>query len=285
MSRRLARIAKSGVLADVSSVAPVSPAASRADGAAMSFRRITIGAQIHAVLRRDIVAGVRAPRSILSEQEIAASFGVSRTPVREAMIKLSEEGLVEIFPQYGSFVAPIKLHDVFDSQFAREAFECAAVEKAVERLDEFHGRQLKALIRRQGELLRPQDRDAFFRADEDLHMLILQIAGHGNAWRFVETAKVQMDRVRHIAITMPRKQASILAEHEAIVNRILARSSDGAVVAMRVHLRGIFRTVEMLKNEKNEYFTEDNEPRAVPQKSGVPAGRQPRKYVATHPQN
>src|SRR5262249_28698609 len=234
--------------------------------------------QIHAVLRRDIIVGHLAPRAILSEQEIAAGFGISRTPVREAMIKLAEEGLVEIFPQYGSFVAPIKLREVFDSQFAREALECAAVEKAVDRLDEPQDRQLKAVIDRQRALQRPQQREAFFRADEDMHMLILRIAGHGTAWHFVESAKVQMDRVRHLAITIPRKQASILAEHEAVVEALLSRDRNSAVDAMRTHLRAIFRTIEMLRNDKRDYFAdEDSGSPAVNQRSEMP-DRQPRKY-------
>ncbi len=121
MSRRLARVPKTELLAE--------HAESNRAGRSISFRRTTLGAQIHAVLRRDIITGRLAPRAMLSEQDIAAGFGISRTPVREAMIKLGEEGLVEIFPQYGSFVAPIKLREGFDSQFAREALECAAVEK------------------------------------------------------------------------------------------------------------------------------------------------------------
>lgn len=251
---------------------------SRPQAAPVSFRRTTISAQIHAALRRDIIIGRLAPRAMLSEQDFAVRFGVSRTPVREAMIKLAEEDLVEIFPQYGSFVAPIKLPDVFDSQFAREALECAAVRKAVERLDKAQGAQLDAAIARQRTLLRSQKRDAFFRADEDMHVLIFKIAGHANAWRFVESAKAQMDRVRHIAIKLPRKQASILAEHEAVVDRMLARDSRGAVEAMRVHLRGIFRTVEMLRTENNAYFAD--EPDSGPAQTATPAAaRQPRRYI------
>jgi DNA-binding GntR family transcriptional regulator len=257
------------------------PSAPRSENVAISFRRNTIGAQIHTVLRGDIVGGRLRPRAMLSEQEIAAGFGVSRTPVREAMIKLAEEGLVEIFPQYGSFVAPIKLRDVFASQFAREALECAAVERAIERMDSLHNAQLEAEIDRQRLLLDPNDRDAFFRADEDLHILILTIAGQATAWQFVESAKLQMDRVRHIAITLPRKQASILAEHEAVVDRLLARDRQGAVEAMRIHLRGIFRTVAKLKDEKTDYFVEEEE-QSWP--TSAQTGRQPRKYVSSKSQ-
>jgi len=269
MGRRLARAAYAN-----GSVA-MSSAAARSVGAAMCFRRNTISAQIHTVLRNDIVGGRLLPRTMLSEQEIAAGFGVSRTPVREAMIKLAEEGLVEIFPQYGSFVAPINLRDVFASQFAREALECAAVERAIERMNKLHDAQLEAEIERERSLLDPKDRDAFFRADEDLHILILTIADQSTAWHFVESAKLQMDRVRHIAITLPRKQASILAEHKAVVDRLLARDRQGAVEAMRVHLRGIFRTVSKLKDEKTDYFVNEEE-----QFAAVQATRQPRKYIS-----
>lgn len=271
MGPRPARTAKTASLAERAESTPA--------GRSISFRRHTIGAQIHTVLRRDIIVGRLAPRAVLSEQEIAAGFGISRTPVREAMIKLAEEGLVEIFPQYGSFVAPIKLREVFDSQFAREALECAAVDKAVDRLDELQEQQLKAVIGRQRASQDLSQREAFFRADDDMHMLILSIAGHGTAWQFVETAKVQMDRVRHLAISIVRKQTAILNEHEAVVDRLLARDRSGAVDAMRTHLRAIFSSIEMLRCKKNDYFVEED--------SGLPTGdqraampsRQSRKYI------
>src|ERR1041385_3001149 len=98
-------------------------------------------------------------------------------------------------------------------------------------MNKLHDAQLEAEIERERSLLDPKDRDAFFRADEDLHILILTIADQSTAWHFVESAKLQMDRVRHIAITLPRKQASILAEHKAVVDRLLARDRNGAVEA------------------------------------------------------
>ena len=278
MGRRVARVSKSVAAVNGAGGTAAHRRGPQSGGASLSLRRNTISAQIHGVLRRDIVVGQLAPRAMLSEQEIAARFGISRTPVREAMIKLAEEGLVEIFPQYGSFVAPIKLPDVFDSQFAREALESAAVEKAIERLDAHWDQELRAVIARQKSLVRPQDRDGFFRADEDMHMLILRIAGHADAWRFVESAKAQMDRVRHIAITLPRKQNSILAEHEAVIDRMLTRDVRGAVEAMRTHLRGIFRTIERLRADNNEYFA-DGQDDETAQKASPAVARQIRKYL------
>ena len=278
MARRIKRSAKIMAAANRPAVMSAPRAVSQSNARPAPLRRNTISSQIHATLRRDIIVGRLAPRAMLSEQDFAVRFGISRTPIREAMIKLAEEGLVEIFPQYGSFVAPIKLPDVFDSQFAREAMECAAVKKAIERLDKTGDGELKTVIDRQRSSLRPQDRDAFFCADEDMHVLIFKLAGHENAWRFVEGAKAQMDRVRHIAMTLPRKQASILAEHQAVIDRMLARDSRGAIEAMRVHLRGIFRTIEMLRDDNSAYFADEQDSGTV--RAAAPqAPRQTRKYV------
>ena len=221
------------------------------------LRRQTIAAQVRAVLRRDIIAGRLLPRTMLSEQELSQRFGVSRTPIREALIKLAEENLIEIYPQYGSFVAPIKLRDVFDSQFVRESLECSAIERAVERIDAAQIKALSALLQRQRVLHRAGDHDEFFLADERMHALIMDIAGHANAWRQVENAKAQMDRVRFLSMRNVRKQPSVIAEHALIVDRLTHRDAAGAVAAMRSHLRGLFRSVEILAATDPGYFVEE----------------------------
>ena len=220
------------------------------------MRRNTIAEQIHAVLRRDIICGRLSPRAGLTEQELVHRFRVSRTPIREAMIKLADEGLVEIFPQYGSFVGPIKLAEVLDSQFVRETLECAAVEKAVAQMDSRQADELKALLDRQRALQRSGDDEGFFRADEAMHAHIFSVAGHPTAWQFVAGAKAQMDRVRYLAITILRKQPSVVAQHALIIDRLCARDRDGAVAAMRTHMRGILKTIEILRGEKHDYFAE-----------------------------
>jgi len=230
----------------------------RSTGKDVPMRRQTIAAQVRALLRREIIAGRLLPRSMLSEQELSQRFGVSRTPIREALIKLAEENLVEIYPQYGSFVAPIKLREVFDSQFVRESLECSAIERAVERIDAAQVKALGALLRHQRVLHRAGDHDEFFLADERMHALIMEIAGHANAWRQVENAKAQMDRVRFLSMRNVRKRPSVIAEHTLIVDRLGHRDSAGAVAAMRSHLRGLFRSVEILATTEPGYFVEES---------------------------
>lgn len=236
--------------------AAATPDAARPAPATLPLRRQTIASQVHAILRREIVTNQLAPHTKLSEQEIAQRFAVSRTPVREALIKLVEDGLVEIYPQYGTFVAPILLADVLDSQFVREALECAAVEQAASRITPGQAAGLQALLEQQRQWAAADDYDGFFAADEGMHALIMQIAGHPNAWRLVEQAKTQMDRVRYLSMHLVRKRATVIAEHEAIVAPLAQGDAAAAVAAMRVHLRGLFRSVAVLTEANAGYFTE-----------------------------
>jgi DNA-binding GntR family transcriptional regulator len=231
------------------------------------MRRQTMGVQVHALLRREIITGHLPPRTMLSEQELSQRFGVSRTPVREALLKLSEENLVATYPQYASFVAPISLADVFDSQFLREAIECAAIERAVERIDPAQAKLLTTILDRQRLMHRAGDDDGFFQADERVHAQIMAIAGHANAWRTVENLKAQLDRVRYLNLRQTRKQSAVLAEHGVIVEHLIARDAAGAVAAMRVHLRGLFRSIEILQNENAGYFTDEAGVEAPPSRT------------------
>ena len=241
--------------------APMPPPAHPGSGSglerAVPFRRHTMADQVHSLLRREIVIGHLLPRTMLSEQDLSQRFRVSRTPVREALIKLADETLVEIYPQYGSFVAPIKLAEVFDSQFVRESLECSAIERAVGRLDKTQAASLSAILQRQRALHRVGDHEAFFAADEAMHALIMEIAGHANAWRQVENAKAQMDRVRLLSSRNVVKRPRVISEHALIVDRLLHRDREGAIAAMRTHLRGIFRSVEILRESHGDYFADE----------------------------
>jgi GntR family transcriptional regulator, rspAB operon transcriptional repressor len=240
-------------------VTNVSTDGRRNAAAFVSRRPRTIAQQAYQQLRHDIIQGRLLPRTLVSEADIAAHLGVSRTPVREALIKLSGEGLIEVYPQRGTFVAPIKLAEVFDSQFVREALECAAIEKAVPRIDDSQVAALWKNLELQREHQAAGALDAFFAADEDLHALLMAAAGHAAAWPVVQGAKGQLDRVRHLTIRHERKLSAALAEHVAIVDSVARRDATGALTAMRAHLRGLFESLEALREENNQYFAGDGD--------------------------
>ena len=137
------------------------------------------------------------PRQLLSENELAAPLGVSRTPIREALSKLEQEGLVEIVPQHGTYVTPIVPDRVYGNPFVREALESAWIGAAASRCTEGDAEHLRAVLERQ----RAAASDAaFFEADEAMHCLLMAIGGHEHAWEVVAAAKLHLDRVRRLAV-------------------------------------------------------------------------------------
>jgi len=217
----------------------------------LTGRQATIAVQIYQHLRRQIVAGDFVPLQPLSENELAASFGVSRTPVREALGKLEEERLVSILPQYGTFVAPIRTDRVFSDQFVREALECAAIDLAAVRCAAPDAAALRAII--EDQRAAPSDK-AFFAADEAMHRALMVLAGQEAAWQVVDAAKVNLDRIRHLSARHTFKRLSILAEHEQIIGAVIAGDRDGAVAAMRLHLRGVFTSSGQMMQMHPEFF-------------------------------
>ena len=178
-------------------------------------RSMTASARIHAALRDRIVALELAPGSALPEKEFAESFGVSRTPVREALLRLAEEQLVDIYPQSGTFVAPIRVSVVQDAMVIRNALERFAAGAAAARAGVADIAALDQNLARQRSAAALQDIEAFHAADEAMHQLIADIAGHPNIWRVVKREKANVDRVRLLSLHFAGRFETVIAEHAA----------------------------------------------------------------------
>ena len=122
----------------------------------MDRRNARLASQVFAHLRECIVRGEFPPNTALSEQDLCERLNVSRTPVREALINLAEEELVVIYPQFGTFVAPISLNAVRVGQYVREHLECALVVDAVRRLDDAGVARIRDNHRTPGERSEPR---------------------------------------------------------------------------------------------------------------------------------
>ncbi len=207
---------------------------------------IRLAVQVFERVKQDIVSGALAPNTQLSEAELSDRLGVSRTPVREALIKLAEDGLVQIVPQVGTFVAPISVESVKEAQFIREHLECASILDAAKRIDAATTRTLRDNLDQQARAARDNDWEAFYALDEALHAALATVSGHALAWRIIQQSKVQMDRVRHISVRMRDHMMKLLEQHTAIVDAVARGDAGSAQAALRVHLREIFATVGKL---------------------------------------
>jgi DNA-binding GntR family transcriptional regulator len=209
--------------------------------------------QIYVGLRQRIIRSEIPPGTALSEAEIARRFSISRQPVREAFIKLAEEGLLEIRPQRGTFVRKISMTAVMDARFVREAIEAnIARELAVEGDTGLVARLRKQLTAQQavptGELY------DFMRLDEEFHWTLADAAGRLYGWKVIEDVKLQMDRVRYLSLrSFP--QAKLVRQHATIVNAIEEASPDEADRAMREHLRLIMDDLPTIEAQHPDFFT------------------------------
>jgi DNA-binding GntR family transcriptional regulator len=213
--------------------------------------------QAYATLREGIVSMDFAPGVRLSENELAARLGLSRTPVREALARLRDEGLVYVVPQLGTFVAPISLQSVHDAQFVREALECAAVRLAAEKATREDIKKLHANLDAQALAEEDGDYEAFSVLDEALHERLCILSGHPVAASITQRAKVHLNRVRRLSLPVPDYVRQMVSEHREVVAAVAAHDPDEAERVMRHHLRMVLSTLPRIRAEHPELFDED----------------------------
>jgi DNA-binding GntR family transcriptional regulator len=210
--------------------------------------------QIYALLRSDCIRMKLAPGQALSEKEIAARFGTSRQPVREAFIKLAEAGLVRILPQRGTFVMKISQRAVGDARFVREAVEVAVARTCCRLAPPAAIDSVAAIIDAQSAAAARGDHEGFLALDEQFHRALAEAIDCAEAWRAIENGKAQMDRVRYLSLPEASPMTLLIEQHAQILGAIRRRDEAAAAGAMRVHLREILLALPRLALERPDLF-------------------------------
>lgn len=209
-------------------------------------RRSPVRPQVYTVLRDAILTSELEPGAALSESDLGARLGVSRTPVREALISLTGEGLIEIYPQLGTFVSKIRGSEVSQLQFIRQTLECASIQLTAERISDELVSELQQVLEEQRRFAERSDYPAFHSVDDVLHRRMAEIAGLPKIWEVVQAAKMHLDRLRRLSLPVPSQMSRLIDEHQAIVDALAARNANAAEQALRLHLDPS-RLAEMLK--------------------------------------
>jgi DNA-binding GntR family transcriptional regulator len=217
---------------------PVVPAA------VVDLREASKAERVYGSLRRRIRELALPPGAPLRKEEIALELGVSRAPVSEAIARLAEEGLVEVFPQHGSFVAPIRAADVRESLFIRTALETEAVRRLAPVADGALFAALDNNLAAQGEAISDGDLARFSDLDEALHAAIFSATEIPRALRLLDSARAPVDRMRRLALPGPGRPQDTLDEHRRLVEALRTGDAEFAAAAMRVHLTQVARTIE-----------------------------------------
>jgi GntR family transcriptional regulator, rspAB operon transcriptional repressor len=193
--------------------------------------------QVYQVIRRAIVTGQLKPGDAVDEVDIAHRLGISRTPVREAVKKIFDEGLIEVKAQSGTYVAGIRRPQVEEAYLIRSALELESVARAAPAITPRHVHDLEDIVAAHAKAFsRKQFSEALAR-DDDFHRYIAEINGLSMLWRAVDISKAQMDRCRHlVASSAPVYGNRTIAEHKTIIRALKSGDRKTATAAMRAHL-------------------------------------------------
>jgi DNA-binding GntR family transcriptional regulator len=211
-------------------------------------------ASIEKDLRRAIVELDLLPGTRLSEQDIATRLGVSRQPVREAMIRLANSRLIEIRPHRGTVVARISAREMTEALFVRQAVEISVVERAAHSFDPWERKRIDSLIAEQEIDAAKLDHAGFREHDEAFHIAIAKGAGVGIAWIAIADMKSHMDRVCNLTLQSEADMQRRVREHRAIMTAIDNRDVEAAKVAMATHLGSILDHLPDLETKHVSLF-------------------------------
>jgi GntR family transcriptional regulator, rspAB operon transcriptional repressor len=209
--------------------------------------------QIYAIIRRTILTGEFAPNSVIDEKAIASKLGVSRTPVREAVKKLSDENLVEVKAQSATIVAAVDSTLIREAFLIRRALEVESIGFAAELMSERHFARLEELhLLHTHAILRKRYVDAIS-WDDAFHRYISEISNLPRLWKAIEISKAQLDRCRHLTVPRPGLAQATIEQHRSIINALVKKDRELSRRMMSEHLEkayeGIVRFLESTRGD------------------------------------
>ena len=202
-----------------------------------------------AIIRLELLPGAR-----LSEQDLATRYGVSRQPVREALISLAKSNLVKIRPQRGTVVVRISVEQMLEARFVREAVESAVVRRACKHFDPWVRQRITSNLTQQQAAVKEGDHELCRRIDSRFHILIAKGAGCSLAWMAVADMKSHMDRVSNLTLMSADAREGLMKQHHEIIEAIDARDADRAERIMREHLQEILADLGEVEEKFPDLF-------------------------------
>ena len=210
-------------------------------------------------LRRKIISLELLPRTVLSRLDLQAAYGVSSTPVRDALIKLQEEGLVEIYPQHATLVAPIDLAQARQAHFMRRSIEIEIARHLAQLPDQSLIATLSRQIDEQTMLAQLQSVERFAEADLVFHWTLYEAAQVPDLWGQVRRFSGHIDRIRNLDLPAEGKMQRIITDHKAIVAALEQGQAQAAEAAVRDHLSRSIALTGAMKAKNPDYFSDQDE--------------------------
>lgn len=209
---------------------------------------------VYQQLKDSIVNLKLEPGLSISEKDIADRLGVSRTPVREAFVKLNQEQLLEVYPQRGTFVSLIDLQHVEDARFIREHLEVATVKLACQSFSEEDIVILENNMNTQHKCVKEKNYEKLFELDEEFHSTIANGSQKSRVWSVIQLMNSHLNRVRLLSLASKFNWDTILYQHGEILKAIKEKDAELAAKVMEQHLQLVTVDQDELKKAYPNYF-------------------------------
>ena len=220
--------------------------------------RLPLAIQIYQKLHRAIITTELKPGQNLSEQELASKMKVSRQPIREALIKLREAGLVKILPQRGTYVAGISKKSMLDAHFIREALETALILDVVGKTGPEFEKHMNFILDKQADAAVSDDWTEFVSWDDAFHKAFAEFSGRDRTWRVIEAEKAHLDRVRYLSYRGQEHIEQLIEQHKNILEGVKAGCHEQAEKAVHEHLGYILQSIPEIFKEHADLFEDED---------------------------
>ncbi|MDR1108805.1 MAG: GntR family transcriptional regulator [Spirochaetaceae bacterium] len=209
---------------------------------------------VYIALRKSIINLNLAPGTAISEKEISLRYQVSRTPVREAFIHLSKEGLVKVIPQRETLVSQIDFERVEQELFLRASLEMAVLKPFIDRCRPNHISDLEKIVESQISAFDRNEYINFVNFDDLFHRAFFDVAGHQLGWEVLDSMCGHYHRVRLLSIWLNGIGENIVGQHKEILTAIKKQDLDGVRDKLNHHLHKLHTEEKLLKEKFPDYF-------------------------------
>lgn len=219
----------------------------------LSERRTSVD-DIFDHLHEQILTLQLRPGDRISEAEIAANFGVSRQPVRDAFSRLANLDLLLIRPQRATEVRKFSMREIEKARFVRAAIDKEVLHRASEICDKTGEAKLNAALSEQEALLVSGDFEAFGQLDYAFHKLLCEIAQAEFAFDVIQEEKAKVDRLCMLGLAKERRMPELIDDHRMIAKAVISHDANAAVSAGLLHLSRLDETIETIIATNANYF-------------------------------
>ena len=223
------------------------------------IERKSIQTLVYEELKRNIMSMKLEPGQTMSTQEIATKLNVSRTPVREAFLRLQSEGLVEMIPQRETMVSKISLKRVEQEKFIRECLEMGVIRKFMDKSGCEVEENMAELIQLQKKCGEEKDFVGFLEADDQFHKVLFDVTGQEMAWETIASRNGHYNRLRILYVQRDTAMQESIEQHHKIATLLESGSREEAARALSSHVRRLDIDEAGLIAQYLDYFDSEGE--------------------------